>query len=509
MKPAILILLATLVASAGAARAESPSPGVARVAVVVGANAAAPGRKPLYYGHKDAERVADVLTSVGGFRRDDVRVLRDPEPGALLATLKGAIATLDPKRESLFYFYYSGHADADALYPAGKAVPLDNVRALLDGAPASVRIGMVDACRGGRWTRAKGLSPAEPFTVRWPVTLDSEGSVLIASSSGDESAHESDELQGSFFTHHFLVGMRGVADRNGNNEITLTEAFEYAKERTIRDTIRMAHETQHPSYAVNLRGRRDLVLAQITAGTSAIELAQKQGPLELIHADSGVGLLELPPGQRQVKLVVPPGRYLVRKKFPSSILVKDLVVAADGTTRIDEADLVLVGSNRLSAKGTAPAFVTAPAVPPARPPVSTWVKAGSIVSLIGVAGSLALAVKYSRDVAYYDDLIDPLRRFPCNANDKSHSCDRNGQPAPPLTPNVYSYQQDLLDEQRGFETSRYIAFGSAAAFAAVSVPLAYRWIRGGKPSNDADKRQAVVLVPTLGGEPGLAAVGRF
>ncbi len=71
--------------------------------------------------------------------------------------------------------------------------------------------------------------------------------MLIASSSGLESAHESDRLQGSFFTYHFTGGLRGAADRNGNGEITMTEAFEYAKERTIRDTLRVASETQHPA----------------------------------------------------------------------------------------------------------------------------------------------------------------------------------------------------------------------------------------------------------------------
>jgi hypothetical protein len=38
-----------------------------------------------------------------------------------------------------------------------------------------------------------------------------------------------------------------------------------------------------------------------------------------VHLESGVSLLELPDGQRRVKLSVPPGAYLVRKKFPESI----------------------------------------------------------------------------------------------------------------------------------------------------------------------------------------------
>ena len=233
---------------------------------------------------------------------------------------------------------------------------------------------MVDACRGGSWTRAKGLVPDEPFAVRWPVSLGTEGSVLIASSSGLESAHESDRLQGSFFTYHFTGGLRGAADRNGNGEITMTEAFEYAKERTIRDTLRVASETQHPSYAVNLRGRRDLVLAQVAASPSTLSLSQQEGPLELIHAESGLQLLELPAGPRKVKLAVPPGTYLVRKRLPEGNLVREIQVTAGGVNELSEAQLTLVGYAGLAAKSAA-----APATKPETKPVPArlWIWAPS------------------------------------------------------------------------------------------------------------------------------------
>jgi hypothetical protein len=345
-----LALWVGLVMAPGLSRGAS----LPRVAVVVGSNGAAPGRQPLLFGHRDADEMAGVLHAVGGFAAADVHVLKDPAPEALLAALEGGLSRLGGRPESLLFFYYSGHADDESLYPGGRALPMARIRAVIDHAGVSVRIGVVDACRGGSWTRAKGLRPERPFPVRWPLGLGNEGSVLIASSSGTEAAHESEHLQGSFFTRHFTAGLRGGADRNGNGQVTLSEAFEYAQERTIRDTTRLAPEIQHPSYSVNLRGRRDLVLAEVDASPSRLRVAQAEGPLEVIHADTGLLLLELPPGPRRVRLAVPPGRYVIRKAVPAGHLIKEISVLAGASDAVDEGQLVLVASPQLVAKHIAP-----------------------------------------------------------------------------------------------------------------------------------------------------------
>ena len=67
-----------------------------RVAVVIGANQAPPGRQPLRYAYTDAGRIRDALISVGRFAARDVAVLADPTPRAVLNALddKTAQATL-------------------------------------------------------------------------------------------------------------------------------------------------------------------------------------------------------------------------------------------------------------------------------------------------------------------------------------------------------------------------------------------------------------------------------
>lgn len=204
----ILAALAALALTADAVPAER------RIAVVVGSNRAVAGRAELRYAHDDARALADVLVEAGQFAPADVHVLLDPSPDAVLAALDEARA-LAADAHAMVLFYYSGHADDHALYPGGAPLPLDALKVRLADERVGVRVGVIDSCRGGGWTRAKGLAVTKPFAVGLPA-LSSEGMALLASSSGLEDAHEAEALQGSFFTHHLVAGLRGAADQTGD-----------------------------------------------------------------------------------------------------------------------------------------------------------------------------------------------------------------------------------------------------------------------------------------------------
>lgn len=329
-----LLVLLVLVPSLGLAQPR-------RVAVLVGANSAASGRSGLQYAYRDAQAMADVLTQVGGFDPRDVVVLRDPRPGQVLDALDTAAAQLEgATSETLLLFYYSGHADQTALYPQGAPLPLLELRKRLDATTASVRVGIIDACSGGAWTRAKGLTRDAPFEVEVPFALTSEGSALIASSSGAEAAHETDAFLGSFFTHHFVAGLRGAADQSGDGEVTLSEAFAYARELTVRDTALQTDAPQHPSFELRLRGRVDLPLARVAESTSLLSLRVVKGPLQLVHLQTGVVVLEVPAGARTLLLALPPGRYVLRRSTTDGVSGREVTVEAQQSTQVDEASLV-------------------------------------------------------------------------------------------------------------------------------------------------------------------------
>lgn len=331
--------------------AEAPLAPVARAAVVVGANHAPPGRKPLRFARQDARDTAQMLSSVGGFAKSEMAVLLDPTPDAVLDALDAALAELaQAKGESLLIFHYSGHADVDALYPGGTPLSLEALRTRLDHPAASVRVGIIDACRGGGWTGARGLNPVEPFVVSLPMSLSSEGSVLIASSSGLEDAHESEALRGGFFTHHWNAALRGAGDRNLDQTVTLTEAFEYAKALTIRDSAMRTGRPQHPSFKMALRGRSDLPLARVAMGTTTLEVTRAQGPLQLVDLGDGRVVAEMAEGTRTVRLSLPAGKYLLREEGEKGTRASTVEVLPDRTTVIRADQLEVVGKDAFAAR---------------------------------------------------------------------------------------------------------------------------------------------------------------
>ena len=127
--------------------------------------------------------------------------------------------------------------------------------------------------------------------------------------------------------------LRGAADASADGEVTVSEAFDYAKRMTIRDTAMYSTTPQSPSFKMNVHGKQDLVLARIAQSPSQIVIAQASGPLELVALDSGLKLLELPEGERRVRLAVPAGSYVLRRRAENGLQVVtwSLRPDADGT----------------------------------------------------------------------------------------------------------------------------------------------------------------------------------
>jgi Caspase domain len=333
--------------SSGARAAE-----LQRVAVVVGANQAPPGRVALRYAHEDARRVADVLVTVAGFASSNVRVLLDPSPEELLAALDRELSAAGQRGgDTLLFFYYSGHADERAIFPSGKTLEFAQLKSRLEDPRAKLRVGLLDSCRGGSWTGSKGLKKVEPFEVEGARELAEEGSVLISSSSGQENAHETEALGGSYFTHYWNAGLRGAADRGGDGVVTLHEAFEYARTLTIRDTALAGQVPQHPSFQMRLSGRRDFPLAALASGRTTLLFEQSTGPVELVRLSDGLVVVETTPGERYVRLSLSAGSYLVRRRSRDGVWVRVVSLSAGNVTALKESQLELSSQRPGSRKG--------------------------------------------------------------------------------------------------------------------------------------------------------------
>jgi hypothetical protein len=85
-----------------------------------------------------------------------------------------------------------------------------------------------------------------------PIENVSEGEIILAASSRNETAQESDELKGDIYTHYFIEAL-GVADRNQDGAVSLLEAHDHSKLRTYAYT----QGRQRPTIEAQIVGDAD------------------------------------------------------------------------------------------------------------------------------------------------------------------------------------------------------------------------------------------------------------
>lgn len=289
--------------------------------VAVGNNRGDAADVQLLYAERDARELADVLRTQGGVTSDRVRLLLDESADTLRRTLLSISAALRSDRDeqsssTAVVVYYSGHADADALHMRGTQLTVDELRALVSGSPANMRILVVDACRSGSVTRVKGVTQAPTFSLRMDNRVEAEGTAMISSSTAGESSQESDRLRGSFFSHHLVNALRGAADRNGDGRVTLSEAYAYTYAQTLRSSGQTL-SLQHPTYAYDVKGSGDLVLTtpgQSDMGATRLRLAGAGQYLIAEERETGAVVAELVSSRDRSTLALPRGRYFVQRR---------------------------------------------------------------------------------------------------------------------------------------------------------------------------------------------------
>lgn len=303
---AVAVLLSSVAASA-----ESK-----RLAIVVGNNAGNGSMPPLRYAESDAGKMARVLTELGDVGGDDVLLLQgrkvaDLERAILDAKERVAMFKKSPETRTVLIFYFSGHSDGEAIEMGPEKLPYGRLKSLLVGTGADLRVAIVDACKSGAGILQKGGKPAEGFSIKLTDTLVASGDAFITSSAADESALESSEVMGSFFTHNFISGLRGAADASGDKLITLAEAYRYAFDHTVSATAMMAIGAQHPSYDYRLSGQGELVLSSLVKPSAVITLPEGADRSLITDLSRDQVVVEVPGGSAR-EIAIAPGSYGVR-----------------------------------------------------------------------------------------------------------------------------------------------------------------------------------------------------
>lgn len=267
----------------------------------------------LHYAEDDARAVVKVLRELGGVASDRIVMLAGEDAATVQRTLDALKARMGSAGALLVY--YSGHSDATALHLGGTRLPLEALVQAVRAAPAKTRLLVLDACRSGGASRVKGVRASKSFELDFLQDAAVEGLAVITSSTAREASLESDRLRGSFFTHFLVGGMRGAADTNGDELLTLNEVYDYAYAETVRASGRTA-SLQHPTFAVDMKGKGAVVLTRLKAARQQLgRLTLDEQAVYLVQdAQDGRVMAEVKPTRKGAQIVLPARTYAVQRR---------------------------------------------------------------------------------------------------------------------------------------------------------------------------------------------------
>ncbi|MBL7816269.1 MAG: caspase family protein [Saprospiraceae bacterium] len=201
----------------------------------------------LKYPHSDAFRMYAFWKSPEGGSLDDkhsqVLVNDQATKQGILDSMRQMFMQAAPN--DLVAFFYSGHGLKGAFLPTdydGNNVRLfhTEVNDLLSACPAKYKLVIADACNSGSYLAVKSPTKSifESSSQRdvqdaffRELNRASAGTAYILSSQADEESLEVSTLHQSIFSYFVLRGMKGEANTNDDEVITIKELFDYVYQK--------------------------------------------------------------------------------------------------------------------------------------------------------------------------------------------------------------------------------------------------------------------------------------
>ncbi len=329
-----------------------------RVAVVVGHNTGGATQTPLRFAEDDAGKFADVLIDLGDVDAANLFLVQGKNRAAVEDALARATRAVKAVRAApddrvILLFFYSGHSNEQALELGGQLFTYAELKARLAASGADVRVAVVDGCKSGHLVQTKGGSPGPSFEIGLADELATRGEAMLTSSAANEAALESNEIRGSFFTHHLVSGLRGAADASGDGRVTLSEGYDYAFNRTVSSSSAVGLEPQHPNYDYRLSGRGELVLTEVGTRNATVRLPAGFTRALLVHVRRDQIIAELTRDQVRT-IAVAPGDYAIRLWKGTDQVAGRVTAYAGGVTDVSWSTLTTVAPARVAGKGTTP-----------------------------------------------------------------------------------------------------------------------------------------------------------
>ena len=213
-----------------------------------------PSIMSLKYPHSDAFRMYAFWKSPEGGSLDDrhSQVLVNDQ-----ATKKGIIDSMrqmfmQAAPNDLVSFFYSGHGLKGAFLPIdydGSNLRLfhSEVNDLLAACPAKYKLVIADACNSGSYLASKSVNNTFSKHTQQDVqdaffrelNRASPGTAFILSSQADEESLEVSTLHQSIFSYFVLRGMKGEANANDDEVVTVQELFDYVYRKVTAYALKL------------------------------------------------------------------------------------------------------------------------------------------------------------------------------------------------------------------------------------------------------------------------------
>lgn len=337
MKKTLTILLLTIVTLP--VFSINKNSNIRRYAILVGANDGGDERAKLRYAETDAQMVAKVFSDIGGIDRNNSILLLNPTKSSIIDSfekIKKNISESEPGTRTELLFYYSGHSDEDGLLIRESHFYYKDLKHALISTNADVKLGILDSCSSGAFTRLKGGRHSAPFLV--DESIKTEGHAFITSAAEDEAAQESNRIGASFFTHFLVSALRGAADTSKDGKVSLHEAYSYASNETLARTETTQAGPQHASYDFRLTGSGDFVLTDLRNAESNLILTTNDYGRFFIR-DSNDNLISEVNKKygSDLKISVPTSTYTLIKEV-DGIYSKQVIPLSYGDTKEIDID---------------------------------------------------------------------------------------------------------------------------------------------------------------------------
>ena len=251
------------------------------------------------YAVKDAQAIMALLEARSGIPKTHIKLLTDSK--ATLSGLRnhlGEWLRMRVKPDSTVYVYFAGHGTPNLQTQSGSIVPWDGhpdfpaglytlkeLEDTLSALPTKDVIVFLDSCFSGGAGRSVLPKGARPMGLQYPVL--SAGQVMVlAAATGTQISSDYDKAEHGLFTHYLLAGLRGEADADKDQIVTLRELVPYVKERVAHTAVEELNREQTPTLLPGedaLKARSGLPLAHVVPGSETRQaLTQKEQELKAL-----------------------------------------------------------------------------------------------------------------------------------------------------------------------------------------------------------------------------------